>query len=213
MGMVCFIPSPPTFHTHFEGAKEKCHLLHTMPIITGGVPHNPSDCYVNPYLLESFSIINNCTSASAVLAWSCCRDNFWRLLAAFLAGVCGLFIAEILISFEIQPSVPWGICWVIAAYHCHNSLQADSGRQPCFLFTYLHIFLSNILGPKGTKKNIFLLQRHGGKGNALGPVSLWTITGGRYFSRREYRLCRKLQCDSILLHTNFNVVYLSFTYL
>lgn len=96
----------------------------------------------------------------AVFVWSCCRDNFWRFLAGFLAGVCALFIAETLISLEIQ-SVPGGICWVITAYHCHNSLQADSGRQPYFLFTYLHVFLSSILEGKGKKHIPF--QRHIGK--------------------------------------------------
>lgn len=81
-----FTPNP-TSHAHFQGAKEKCCFSYSMPITTGGVPHNPSDCYVNLYLLESFFIVNNCSvcfcwitavSASAVYALSCCRDNFWN---------------------------------------------------------------------------------------------------------------------------------------
>lgn len=162
-------------------------------------------CYANNYtapliamsifsFLSHFLLSITVVSSSAVYALSCCRDNFWRLLAGFLAEVYGLFIAETLISFEIQSPFPWGICWVIAAYHCHNSLQKDSERQPCFLFSILHLFLSSILGIKRTKKNFFSFSNKG-KGYALALSvcrnSHCLVDG--VLQKRGDRLCRKLK--------------------
>lgn len=158
--------------------------------------------------LRHFPLEITIVSASAVFAESCCRDHFLRLLAGFLAGVCGLSTTETLINFEIRSSVPWGICWVITAYHCHNSLQADSGRKPYFLFTHPHIFLSNILRQKRIYIYLFIFQtKTSRKGHVLGPYMCMNLNspGGWHISEDE-TVCKKLQCSSILLHTNFNVV-------
>lgn len=97
-------------------------------------------------------IVNNWSVCFSYLCIKLLKDNFGNP-GWILSWGLWPFHGRDLISFEIQSPFPWGICWVIAAHHCHNILQKDPERQPSFIFSFLHLFLSNILGTKKKKKN------------------------------------------------------------